>query len=214
MLRFMSHAKARRFITCALNSASMPLLTISPALKNWLFVPNPVPGATPRERIASRESSWKYVKSMPKRSLNIPVSKPSSVPSTRSGLRLGLPIWDGVRMLLPRGPATGASVCRAVFSDGCWPEPPYAARSRRLLSHEGRCCWIIGSSLTTYEPLIFGYVTHLTLLPNALLLSTRTAPVRNSRSLYANSCWPYKPSVLFCVQFSNAGGSVPPEGIV
>ena len=157
----MSQAKFRRFTNCDLISISTPLFVISPALKNWLLVapgaaPKPVPGATPRERIASRESSWKYVKSMPKRSWNIPVSKPSSVPRTRSGLRAGLPICDGVRMLLPLGPATGARVCSAVFSEGCWPEPPYAARSRRLLSHEGKRCWIDGSSLTTYEALTFG----------------------------------------------------------
>ena len=53
---------------------------------------NPVPGATPRERIASLESSWKYVKSMPKSIAEHPRLEPELVPSTRSGFRLGLPM--------------------------------------------------------------------------------------------------------------------------
>ena len=39
----------------------------------------------------------------------------------------------------------------------------------------------------------------LALLPKALLLSTRTAPVRNSRLLNANSCWPKAPNVLLAM---------------
>ena len=45
-----------------------------------------------------------------------------------------------------------------------------------------------GSSLATHDALIFGYVVNFASLPNALLLSTRTAPVTKSRLLNANSC--------------------------
>src|SRR5215467_6834643 len=55
-----------------------------------------------------------------------------------------------------------------------------------------------GSSLATHEALSLGYVVKWASLPNALLLSTRSAAVRNSRLLMPNSCCPYAPSVLFC----------------
>ena len=42
-----------------------------------------------------------------------------------------------------------------------------------------------GSSFTTHEALTFGYVIHLKFSPKALLLSTRSAPVRKNRSFHA-----------------------------
>src|SRR5678815_2205266 len=114
---------------------------------------------------------------MPNRSLNTLDSKPSSSPSTRSGFRSWFPSVLGVRTPCPFGPATGVSVCSAVLSNGCCPDAPYAARSRRLLKAFGSHPCTQGSSLATYETLAFGYHTHLTSLPNELLLSTRAAPV-------------------------------------
>ncbi len=56
-----------------------------------------------------------------------------------------------------------------------------------------------GSSLTTHEALTLGYVTHLNWSPNAELLSTRSAPVMNSRSLSANCSCAYAPIVVLMV---------------
>src|SRR5678816_1026088 len=155
----------------------MPCFVIRPELKNCRVSPKPVLGATERERIASFDLSWKYVKSMPKRSLNMLVSKPSSSPSTRSGLSSGLPNVYGVSTPCPFGPATGFRVCSAVLSAGCCPDAPYAPRSLRLLKAFGSHPCTQGSSLATYDTLAFGYHTHFTSLPNELLLSTRAAPV-------------------------------------
>ena len=49
----------------------MPCFVIRPELKYWFCAPNPVLGATLRDRIASFDLSWKYVKSIPNRSLNM-----------------------------------------------------------------------------------------------------------------------------------------------
>jgi hypothetical protein len=57
-----------------------------------------------------------------------------------------------------------------------------------VLRSDGIRSRTIGSSLSTHERLSFGYVTHRMSFPNALLLSTRTAPVRKSRSCQASCC--------------------------
>ena len=49
----------------------------------------------------------------------------------------------------------------------------------------------------------------LALLPKALLLSTRTAPVTKSRLLKPNSCWPKAPNVLFATRFDVGACFVP-----
>src|SRR5438132_14224427 len=55
-----------------------------------------------------------------------------------------------------------------------------------------------GSSVATHDALSLGYVVNFASLPNALLLSMRSAAVMKSRLLKPNSCCPYAPSVLFC----------------
>src|SRR5579884_1326430 len=127
---------------------------------------------------------------MPKRELNNPDSKPSSVPSTRSGLRSAFPGVPLVSTVALFGPATGDNVRSAELATGCWPEPPYAPRRRRLSMKLGRCARTDGCSLATHDRLAFGYVTQLAWLPNALLLSTRIATVANSRSFSEPSSWP------------------------
>jgi hypothetical protein len=54
-----------------------------------------------------------------------------------------------------------------------------------------------GSSETTQAMSAFGYATHVSSSPNALLLSTRTAPVTNRRSFRPNFCCAYPPTVVF-----------------
>src|SRR5438132_4483112 len=144
----------------------------------------------------------------------MPVSKPSSVPSTRSGLSDALPTVPVVSTVCPLGPATGLSVRSAVLTPGCWPDPPYAARNRRLSTNDGKCSFTLGSSLATHDTLAFGYDAHPAWLPNALLLSTRTAPVRNSRSFHDPSCCAKNPSVLFALKLELGVPFVPVAEIV
>jgi hypothetical protein len=57
-----------------------------------------------------------------------------------------------------------------------------------------------GSSLITHAALTLGYVTKSKSEPKALLLSTRSAPVRKSRLFQATCSWAYTPSVLFLMK--------------
>ncbi len=86
----------------------MPCFVISPALKNWLFAPNPVLGATPRERIASfepvvvvREVDAEAIVEHAR--LEAELESFARAPASGSGL----PNVLGVRTPWPFGPATG-----------------------------------------------------------------------------------------------------------
>src|SRR4051794_28872997 len=108
--------------------------------------------------------------------LNSPASKPSSSSRPRSGLRSGLPMLLGVTALVASRPGTGAYVRSAESAAGCRPDSPYAARSFRTLNDFGH--GQNDSSLRIHDALTLGYATHLKSSPKALLLSTRSAPVR------------------------------------
>src|SRR5262249_45310401 len=99
-------------------------------------------------------------------------SKPSSSSLLRSGLRPGFPIEAGV---MPLAPVIGANVFNAANALGWRPDSPYAdlRRIELMVPANGHH----DSSLATHDRLNFGYVTHMKSSPNALLLSTRRAPV-------------------------------------
>src|SRR4029077_1494006 len=105
----------------------------------------------------------------------------------------------GVTVMTPPGPGVVLNVRRAEKAAGGRADSPYAARSRSVLILSLRCQ--NGSSLTTHDALTFGYVTHLSFSPNALLLSTRKPAVRTKRSCHPNCCSPYAPIVvlMLCV---------------
>src|SRR3569833_3226814 len=72
-----------------------------------------------------------------------------------------------------------------------------------------------GSSLTIHEALTFGYVIHLNCEPKALLLSTRSAPVRYSRSFTPRSSCASPPIVVLTVSPCVDGSAVAvPETVV
>ncbi len=83
-------------------------------------------------------------------------------------------------------PVTGWNVRSAVNTSGWRPDTPNALRSLSVLMKPS---FQNGSSLITHVPATLGYVARSKLSPNALLLSTRTAPVRNNRSFHPScSC--------------------------
>ena len=96
---------------------------------------------------------------------------------------------------------------------GCSPDCPYAERSLRVLT-----TWVTprqnGSSLITQLALTLGYVTRSKFSPKAELLSTRTAPVRNSRFFHPKRCWAYTPMVVLTSRLSfGVPGTVVPETV-
>ena len=76
--------------------------------------------------------------------------------------------------------ATGTKNRWASSVPGARPDPPHAARRRRLDSQLRR--GKNGSSEITHEPESFGYRILLNSVPNAEFLSARSAPVRYTRS--------------------------------
>src|SRR6185312_8614941 len=184
-LPVMSHPKFGILSSCSVAWSSMPWLFTWPRF--WNCVPvNPSDGATGCATISSVVCLLKYVKSRCRRSQRSD-SNPASSSFPRSGFKFELPKPPAVNALVPPGPCTGRYDLSAENASGARPDSPYAARSLSELTN-ARCQ--NGSSLTIHEALTLGYVIHLNCVPNALLLSTRSAPVRNNRSLRPISSCP------------------------
>ncbi len=133
------------------------------------------------------------MKSTPSRPSNALVSKPTSYSRVRSGPSSGLPSWLGVTAGCPSSAAIGSHVLTASNAPGAFPDSPTAARSFSV-SHvsTGQKSW----SERTYDALSLGYGWRPKSSPNALLPSTRSPAVTNSRSFQPTFSSKKKPALI------------------
>src|SRR5439155_18198979 len=152
--------------------SSMPVFDILPTFAVWLWG-KPSEEICRTEYRASVVSRWCQVAAMVRRLPSNAASKPNSASRVRSGPMRVSPTLPDSKPDWPLD-VTARQLRTASKAPGARPDHPTAPRSFSSPRRAGQN----GSSEITYDPLTLGYAWRPSDLPNAVLPSKRTPPVR------------------------------------